>query len=79
MKDDILSFEIGNYDKSKTLIIDPVAMLISPHDDVVFGVDFYNNEVFAVGCTNGLSAFGSTLRDSFGGVGAGYYDVFKVR
>jgi hypothetical protein len=54
-------------------------MLISPHDDVVFGVDFYNNEVFAVGCTNGLSAFGSTPRDSFGGVGAGYYDVFKVR
>jgi hypothetical protein len=43
------------------LFIDPVAMLISPHDDVVFGVDSCNNEVFAVGCTNGLSSFGSNL------------------
>ena len=44
-------------------------MLVSPHNDVVFGVDEYNNQVFAAGCTDGLSAFGSTLRDSFGGVG----------
>jgi len=79
IKNNNLFFEIGNYDKNKTLIIDPVAMLVSPHNDVVLGLDVYNNEVFAVGCTDGLSAFGSTPRDSFGGVGAGTYDVFIVK
>ncbi|MEO0223551.1 MAG: hypothetical protein ABIL76_00465 [candidate division WOR-3 bacterium] len=74
-----LAFEIGNYDIRKGIIIDPVAMLISPHNDIVFDVQAESNDVIAVGCTDGLSAFGSTPRDSFGGVGAGFYDVFITK
>ncbi|MEO0151623.1 MAG: hypothetical protein ABIL52_06500 [candidate division WOR-3 bacterium] len=82
IKDNEISYNVTHYDKSKTLIIDPiVAMLVSAHNDIVnsLAYDTLTNSILAVGCTNGSGAFSSNPQTSFGGVGPGYYDVFITK
>lgn len=75
-----ITYNIGEYDKNNTLIIDPtVAMLVSAHDEFVFGLayDNVNNSIFAVGCTSGSGTFSVSPQSNFGGLG--FYDVFIVK
>ncbi|MCS7245067.1 MAG: SBBP repeat-containing protein [candidate division WOR-3 bacterium] len=77
-----ITYNIGEYDKNNTLIIDPiVAMLVSAHNDFVVDLAYDNvsNSIFAVGCTNGSAGFSVSPQSNFGGVGAGFYDVFIVK
>jgi|GEM_PF-2018994 len=50
-------YEVSNYDKSKTLVIDPTAIISSDSMDVVKAIDKSNNGIYVVGWTRNPNNF----------------------
>jgi hypothetical protein len=58
IRDNVLSYKVEKYDKNKTLIIDPTAILASSSIDYVYALDIDNNgNVFVGGYTGNFSNF----------------------
>jgi hypothetical protein len=77
IRDNVLSYKVEKYDKNKTLIIDPTAILASSSNDYAYALAIDNNgNVFVGGYTQNYSNF-ATNRVIYGTTGN--FDAFVVK
>jgi hypothetical protein len=77
IRNNVLSYKVEKYDKNKTLIIDPTAILTGSSDDYVYALAIDNSgNVFVGGYTRNSSDF-ATNRVIYGTIGSD--DAFVVK
>jgi hypothetical protein len=79
IRNNVLSYKVEKYDKNKTLIIDPTAILTGSSSDFAYDLAIDNNgNVFVGGYTDNSSDFADN-RVIYGNIGIGSSDAFVVK